>query len=204
MTVPARTQVEAAEPISLHAHAADNLLFIRRAMERSASFTAVPGWGSVAMGCVATTGAFVAARQSSVWAWFETWLGIGFVGVALGTVCLVAKARRVRQPIFGGAGKRFAMGLVPPLAAAACFTAALWRAGNPELLPGAWLLLYGVGVITGGAFSIPLVPVMGLSFMVLGSIAAFVPIEVGNWFLAVGFGGLHVLFGLVLARRHGG
>lgn len=204
MSTPARKRASRAEPISLHAHAADNLLFIRRAMERSSAFTAVPGWGSVAMGLVAVLGAWIASHQASPLVWLETWLGVGVVGVALGSLCLAAKARRVRQPIFGGPGKRFALGLVPPLVAAACLTMALMRAGHLELLPGAWLLLYGVAVITGGAFSIRLIPVMGLSFMTLGAFAAFAPLDVGNWLLATGFGGLHIVFGLILARRHGG
>jgi hypothetical protein len=45
---------------------------------------------------------------------------------------------------------------------------------------------------------------MGLCFMVLGAVALFCPPSWGNAFLASGFGGLHILFGAVIARKYGG
>jgi len=88
-------------------------------------------------------------------------------------------------------------------AAAALLTVPLFRAHLAQTLPGAWLLLYGVGVITGGAFSVSIVPVMGICFMMTGAAGLFFP-PLGNWAMAAGFGGLHILFGIWIARRHGG
>jgi hypothetical protein len=83
-------------------------------------------------------------------------------------------------------------------------TVRLCQAGVFHLIPGLWLLLYGTGVITGGAFSVRIVPVMGLCFLALGTVALFNSLAVGNWFMAAGFGGLQIIFGALIARRFGG
>ncbi|MEP6744529.1 MAG: hypothetical protein ABJB33_03455, partial [Gemmatimonadota bacterium] len=59
-------------------------------------------------------------------------------------------------------------------------------------------------VITAGAFSVRAVPLMGVGFMVLGAIALLAPAIRGDLLLAAGFGGLQIIFGVLIARRHGG
>jgi hypothetical protein len=179
------------------------LRFIRRTMERSASFTAVPGWGGVAMGATALIAAMVAAQQATPRRWLAVWLAEAAVAFAIGLWAITFKARRAGLPLASQPARRFALGLVPPFAAGAVLTAALVGAGRIDLLPGVWLLLYGAGVASGGAHSVPAVPAMGLAFMALGTLAFAVP----GWhdaLLAVGFAGLHVGFGIYIARRHGG
>jgi hypothetical protein len=185
-------------------HAIENLRFIRETMERSTSFTAVPGWGGVAMGISATAAAVVAARQPNSQMWLSVWLLEGAVAFALGGWAAVRKARAADLPVLSGAGRKFALSLLPPVVAGALLTAALGRAGFIHVLPGLWLLTYGVGVLTAGAFSVRVVPVMGLCFMAAGTMALFSPPLWGNCFLGAGFGGLHVVFGIIIARRYGG
>lgn len=193
-------------PPALHERAMDNLRFIRETMEGAACFTAVSGAGEMAVGLTAFAAAWLAGRQAGDIAWLLTWLGEAVLALALTGGAIVWKARRadVGLGLSSKPGRRFLLGVFAPLAAGALLTVVLFRAGQRDLLPGSWLLLYGTGVVTGGAFSVRTVPVMGLAFMALGGAALFCPPAWGNLLLAAGFGGLHLLFGALIARRHGG
>jgi hypothetical protein len=197
-------RADRAEPVSLQTHAMDNLRFIRETMERAASFTAVPGWGGVAIGVSALVAAGVAIRQTSLAHWLTTWLLEAAFALVLAVLAIRRKARAADGPVLSAPARRFVLSFAPPLMVGGLLTAVLYRAGIPAAIPGTWLLLYGTGVVTGGAFSVRVVPVMGLCFMLLGAVALFCPLAWGTDLLAVGFGGLHLIFGTIIARRYGG
>lgn len=182
----------------------DNLRFIRETMERTQSFTAVPGLGGVLMGVIALGAALVAVRAPSAVAWVALWMGAALVSFALALAAMIRKARAAGETLLRGAGRKFTWNLIPPLLVGALLTVALTRAGTVHLLPGVWLLLYGAGVVAAGAFSVRVIPVMGLTFMSFGAVALFVPAGWENAVMAVGFGGLHLAFGALIWRKHGG
>jgi hypothetical protein len=188
-------------PVDLRA--VDDLRFIRQTMERSATFTAIPGWGMVAVGMTALPAAWLASRHSFDLRWLEIWITEAVLAVSVAIVGIQNKAARAGLPWLSGPGRKVALSFAPPVAAAALLTVTLTRANLGHVVPGAWLLLYGVGVMTGGAFSVSIVPVMGVCCMTVGAAALFLPF-LGNWAMAAGFGGLHILFGIWIARRHGG
>jgi len=173
-------------------------------MARASSFTAIPGWGTVIMGVTAVVAATLAARQPTPDRWFFIWQVEAWLALIIGVSAMIQKARRLEAPLFSGAGGRFAFGFGPPLLAGAVLTAVLHSLGLFDALPGTWLLLYGTAVVTGGAFSVRAVRVMGLCFMVAGVIAFVTPPGWGDVLMAAGFGGFNILFGAVIALRHGG
>lgn len=188
--------------------AADNVMedlqFIRRTIEVSGSFTAVPGWGLVAVGVTALGAALIAHRQIYMLYWMEVWLGEALIAAAITLWSMYVKAMRTGVPLFAAPGRRFALGLAPPLFAGAALTPVLYYHNAINAIPGMWLLLYGTAVMTGGAFSIRVVPVMGACFIAIGVAAWFTP---GSWallWMVAGFGILHLVFGFVIARNHGG
>lgn len=182
----------------------DNLRFIRETMERSAVFTAVPGWGAVAIGVAALVAAWIASGQTSPERWLTTWLVTAFVAVLIVAATTAHKLQGVEKSQFFRPLRNFAFGLTPPMLAGAVLTLALYRMGMPEALAGTWLLTYGSGIVTGGSFSVRVVPLMGLCFMGLGGVALFSPSGWQDAWLAAGFGLLHIVFGLIIARKYGG
>ncbi len=184
--------------------ATNDLRSIREMMARSASFTAVPGWGMVAMGLTALPAALLAAAQPTPDQWLAVWLLDAVLATSIGVVTLVRKAGRRGLSLASGPGRRYILSLAPPMVAGLLLTGALWRAEDLSLLPGLWLLLYGTGTVTGGAYSVSPVRILGLSFMALGAIAILVPMSWGNVLLCAGFGGLHTIFGVIIAKYYGG
>ena len=191
-------------PDSLGARAADDLKFIRNAMARSATFTAVPGAGGAAMGVVGLTTAFLAAQRSTPDGWLTVWLIGAAIAFAAGVVAIVIKAQRNGLALDGTTSRNFSIGLVAPLAAGAAITYALWKIGVYSAMPAVWLLLYGTGVLIGGMFSVLIVRITGGVFMLLGFLAIATPAWMGNIWLGVGFGALQIIGGLWIARKHGG
>jgi hypothetical protein len=173
-------------------------------MARASSFTAVPGWGGVAMGVTAIGASLIASRQITPRAWFGVWMFEALLASGIALTTMLLKSRAAGQSLGSGPGRRFAFSFVPPLAVGALLTPVFYRAGLLDRLPGTWLLLYGAAVITGGAFSVRIVPLMGVGFMALGAAALMAPPGWGDGFMALGFGVLHICFGVFIARRHGG
>jgi hypothetical protein len=200
--VPA-TDAEGSPP-ALHDRAIDNLTFIRQAMERAGSFTAVSGTGIVVIGLIAVLAGLIADRQASTTSWFAVWFGAAVAAVIIELTLTARKARALGLPIDSGPGRKFALAFTPTLVAGAIMTAAVTTAAPRDLLVGMWLLLYGAGVTAGGALSVPVVPVMGASFMAAGGIALLLTPASANWMMVAGFGLLHIVFGFFIARRYGG
>jgi hypothetical protein len=188
------------EKPSLSKRAIDDVRFIRATMERAASFTAVPGWGGVLMGVVALLAAPIADRTSDRHWWLIIWLGAALLAILIGASDMAQKARAERESLLRGPGWRFAMALVPPLAAGAVLTFVLFRSGLSDFLPGIWLLVYGVAVVAAGTFSIRAVKWMGLSFMLAGGATLLAPASWGDACMAAGFGGIHIAYGIWIAR----
>ncbi|MDR0787080.1 MAG: hypothetical protein LBG44_04345 [Gemmatimonadota bacterium] len=191
------------ENVALHDRAMENLRFIRETME-GASFTAVSGWGQVGIGVTALLATMIASLQPTIHAWTAVWSVEAVLALAIGGITVARKARSAGMPLLNGPGRKLALSMAPPLLTGAMLTPVLVEQGIFAPLPGMWLLLYGSGVVAAGSFSVRIVPLMGMVFMALGTFALLSPMEWGNVLMGMGFGVLHILFGALIAWRHGG
>lgn len=191
------------EPPALHDRAMDNLRYIRETMERATAFTGISGFGSIAIGVTALLASAIAAQQATFNAWLAVWIAEGLISLLIAGWSMDRKARAIEMPLGSGPGRKAVFSLTPPMIAGGLLTIMLVRAGLTNAIPGVWLLLYGTGVITGGMYSVRVVPIMGICLMALGALALFSP-AYSNWFMAAGFGCLHLVFGAIIVRKYGG
>jgi hypothetical protein len=188
----------------MQARAMDNLRYIRETMEAAATFTAISGWGTVIIGATALGAAALAALTHSTTRWIFIWMCEAGLSVAISVYTMALKARAAKLPLWSEPARKILFSFAPPMAGGALLTLVLFEHGLALLLPGVWMLLYGIGVVAAGTFSIRIVPVMGLAFMVVGTLALFSPSTWATAYMAIGFGGVHIYFGTMIARRHGG
>ncbi len=191
------------EPPALHDRAMDNLRYIRETMERATAFTGISGFGSIAIGITALLACVIAAQQATFNGWIAVWFAEGLISLLIAGWSMDRKARAIDMPLGSGPGRKAVFSLTPPMIAGGLLTIMLVQAGLTNVIPGVWLLLYGTGVITGGMYSVRVVPIMGICLMALGALALFSP-AYSNWFMAAGFGGLHLVFGAIIVRKYGG
>ncbi len=192
------------DPPEMQARAMDNLRFIRGMMESAATFTAVSGWGEVVIGVSAIGAALVASRQTLPWTWVATWLAEAGIAAGISVASMTLKAHAANMPLLTGPMRKLILSFSPAIIVGAVLTAVLINRGFYGFLPGVWMLLYGAAVVSAGTYSVRIVPVMGAAFMIAGAVALVAPAPWSTPLLIAGFGGLHIVFGLWIARRHGG
>jgi hypothetical protein len=191
-------------PPEMQARAMDNLRFIRGIMESAATFTAVSGWGQVLIGLTAIVAALVAHRQPMPWGWVATWVGEAGVAVGISIASMAIKSHAANVPLISGPMRKLILTFSPAMLVGAVLTAVFVDRNLYDLLPASWMLLYGAAVVSAGTNSVRIVPFMGAAFMMVGAVSFLVPASAQTWMMIAGFGGLHIVFGIWIARRHGG
>ena len=200
--LPIRPQPSA--PPEMQARAMDNLRFIRETMEAAGTFTAVSGWGQVVIGVTAVLAALLASRQTTATEWVLVWAGEAILALLISVWFMYDKARSASLPLLTASARKLLFSFTPVFAVGMVITFAFIERGLYAVLPAVWMLLYGTAVVAAGAFSVRIVPVMGAAFIVAGAVALFTPPQWNTALMILGFGALHIVFGIIIARRHGG
>lgn len=193
-----------ADPPEMHARAMDNLRYIRGVMEAAGTFTAISGWGQVVIGVTAVGATLVASHQVLSWSWVATWLAEAGIAAGISVASMTLKAHAANQPLLVEQIRKLVLSFSPAMMVGAVLTAVFVQRGLFALLPGIWMLLYGAAVVSAGTYSVRIVPMMGAAFMLAGAVALVAPVSWLTPLLMGAFGGLHIVFGIWIARRHGG
>ena len=190
--------------VNIGDRAEENLKFIRETMERSTSFTAVPGFGGMLMGATAIAAAVIAYMQIYLVNSLAVWLGEAVLAFSIGLLAMWQKSKLAGQSLVSAPARKFALSFAPPLIAGVVIVLGLWRYEYYYVMAPVCMLTYGAAVTCGGAFSARVIPVMGWCFIALGAVTFVLPTQYSNLMMGLSFGVLHVVFGAIIARRYGG
>jgi hypothetical protein len=186
--------------VMLGEHAAATLRYIRASME-GAGTVAVSGFAGVTMGVVGLLAAVVGSTTVMRPHWLAVWLIAAFLASLAGGVLMARQASRQGFTLLGAPVRKFILGLAPGLSAGAAMTFVQWQANDLHAIPGTWLLLYGCALISTSASTTKIVGLLGGLFALLGLIAFWLPEPLQIVTLGAGFGGLHLVFGIVIRNR---
>jgi hypothetical protein len=197
-------RAERSEPTPIGHGAAENLRFIRSAIEASQTFTTVPGKGCIAMGIAAIVAAGLESIPALADLWLPIWLIAAVVACAVALFFMEIKAQAEGLSLRRSVAIRFFLTLAPAFVAGGILTVALADNVGRDVIAAIWLLMYGVGLAACGVFSIPIVLIAGFAFMGLGTVTFAAPAGWAPALLAVGFGGIHFALGAIVIRDYGG
>ncbi|MDO8910095.1 MAG: hypothetical protein Q7W55_16535 [Pseudohongiella sp.] len=200
---PDRPENAGRHPVNLAARAEENLRFIRSTMENAAVFTGISGLGFVLTGITALLATWFASAQPDTGGWLYVWMAELVLATAVASGFTWHKTKTQGRSLRQTTTRKLVSAFVPAMVVGGLLTLVLSREQSTHLLPGIWLSLYGAAVITAGAWSVRVLPVMGAMFMALGATALLTPVPT-DWLMALGFGGLHIVFGVMIWRRYGG
>ena len=137
--------------------------------------------------------------------WLATWIGEAMISFCIAAWAVHRKASRAAIPLLSKPGRKFALSFSPPMIAGVLLTIALYRAGLTAPAPRRLAAALRRGGHERGRFLREDRSRDGHSASCSAAPARYFPRSPwANAYMAAGFGGLHILFGLVIARRHGG
>jgi hypothetical protein len=183
----------------LDSHATATLRYIRSSME-GAVLLAVPGSAGIVlgtMGLIATALCFVPTLRAY---WVAIWLIAALLGAVVGSILLVRESSLRELRLVGTPLRKFALSLSPSLGAGLVMTAVHWFGGNLHAIPGTWLLLYGCALVAASAATTRIIAALGALFILFGLAALLLSDDFQILVLGAGFGGLHIVFGLLIGR----
>lgn len=194
-----RTVLTVGNTVHLDSHAAATLRYIRRSME-GAVLLAVPGSAGLILGTIALLATALCLAPELHKFWVAIWLSAALLGAVLGSTLIVRESSLRDLRLHGTPLLKFALCLSPSLGAGLVMTAVHWFGGNLHAIPGTWLLLYGCALLAASAATTTIIAALGMLFVLFGLAALLLPDEWQLLMLGAGFGGLHIIFGLLIGR----
>ena len=162
----------------------------------------------IVMGIIGILAAILVSLPRWTPHWLAIWLLAAVIALLLGGALVARQIAQRGHTRYLGPARKFLLCLCPALLAGAVLTWVLLTAGMSGVIPGMWLLLYGCAVVSASTATVTgiarLIGIMGALFVVLGSITFALPPMTHTLMLGLGFGVVHIIFGILIGRMtHG-
>lgn len=191
-----------------------DIRYMREIMELSTEHRLLPDWAAI------TGGILVLVSTAVTWSFTRSgdvkevlflppaekavvsalWVGTALASVLLYWWLATREARRLGVSLQSRPTQLARQAMGPAILAATVLTLRLVGDRHYGFIPGAWILLYGIGLYNAGLFSTEEPRLLGLLFMVTGIVSILVLPEIDLWLTALSFGGYHIAFGLYALR----
>ncbi|MEI6948536.1 hypothetical protein V9K67_15185 [Paraflavisolibacter sp. H34] len=195
---------------------------IKKLMHQSSRFISLSGWSGVAAGLCALVGAAYTGGRIECWKRGDCAFGTippgsesetlqyTLVLIALLTFFLAftsaffftyARSRKIGLPLWGHTSRRVLVAVAVPMIAGGLLIWRMMDFGFFGLVAPACLLFYGLALVNASKFTLPEIRYLGYCQLVLGIINLWV-IGYGLYFWAMGFGVLHIVYGMVMWNKY--
>lgn len=192
---------------------------MRSMMERSSRFLSLSGLAGIMAGIYALAGAYIAYKifyfnpgemvgatpdpASSSSLLKVIFLAITILILALGTAIFLSykKAHKRREKAWNATSRRLLVSMAVPLMAGGLLILVMISKGLIGFIAPFTLLFYGLALYNAGKFTYSEVKSLGLIEIGLGLIGAYF-VEYGLLFWAIGFGLVHIIYGIYLHYRY--
>ncbi len=194
----------------------DALEEIRSMMQKSSRFLSLSGWSGLWAGIVALVSAFVAAELMGKTDGYnmvvhnDTDLICHLVLLAIGTFVFALiggiyftyqKNKKSKNAIWDSTTRKMLVNLFIPLFAGGIFCLAFIQNQDWQYISGTTLIFYGLALVNASKYTLTDIKYLGVLEIVLGLICLFLP-GFGLYFWAIGFGVLHILYGIIMWRKY--
>lgn len=197
----------------------EDLKDIKDIMDRSTRFISLSGLSGVFAGIFALIGAYLAYEtvysqqdylglrkailtESSIGRLLLIAAGTLSLSVIAGIFFTTRKARRSKQKIWDTQSKRLIINLLIPLIGGGLICLVLLVKGFVGLVAPLSLVFYGLALVNASHYTLSEVRSLGIIEMILGIVATYF-IGYGLFFWAIGFGVMHIIYGIIMQIRYG-
>ena len=187
---------------------------IKNIMNRSSRFISLSGLSGILAGLYALIGAtvayFLVSNSQSAYLTLDGYVFnlvlldlflVAFLSIVTAIIITTKKAKKNNEKIWDTTSKRLIINFLIPLVTGAIYILIKLDSNHYGLTGSLMLIFYGLALVNASKYTLGHIRYLGIAEIILGLICALFP-GYGLWFWVVGFGILHIVYGLIMYVKY--